>query len=366
WLIRGPGGAPAGHHRTSVEVMRSKRRSRCLVQTPNPSSIAECTRAGCYTSTSSRVRYSRCSHRVSAAQTSLSSLRPAGRIDAPRMTAVATSLVSEAGEWFAARSWTPFAFQREVWAAYLGGESGLIHAATGTGKTLAAWIGPLMEWGAERHGALSTIERPARTRRSYAPALRVLWLTPLRALAADTRAALVEVQAELAPEWTVETRTGDTSAMVRARQSRQLPTALVTTPESLCLMLTRPDAPALFDDLRLVVVDEWHELMGSKRGVLVELALARLRRLRPGVRTWGLSATSGNLAQAHGTLRGVRRADGRARIVRGAEPKDVIVDAAIPPVVERFPWAGHLGTQMLPQVVAAIEEGRTAIVFTNT
>jgi ATP-dependent Lhr-like helicase len=267
--------------------------------------------------------------------------------------------------WFGDHGWTPFAFQREVWDAYLGGESGLIHAATGTGKTLAAWVGPLLEWRTEvtARGAEPSTKR---MRRAAAPGLRVLWITPLRALAADTREALAEAQAVLAPTWTVETRTGDTSAAVRARQAKRLPTALVTTPESLSLLLTRPHAAAMFDDLRVAVIDEWHEVMGTKRGVLLELALARLRRLRPPLRTWGLSATIGNLQEAHDTLLGVRSAAAGSRIVRGVELKDVVVDTAIPPVVERFPWAGHLGTQMLPHVVAAIEEGRTAIVFTNT
>ncbi len=271
--------------------------------------------------------------------------------------------------WFAERGWSPFGFQREVWQAYLAGESGLIHAATGTGKTLAAWMGPMLEWQREqceqRDGARG-MEPSTKRRRIDAPALRVLWITPLRALAADTHVALTDAQRDLAPSWTVETRTSDTSPETRARQGKRLPTTLVTTPESLSLMLTRPDAPTIFRDLGVVVVDEWHELMGTKRGVQVELALARVRRLRPGVRTWGLSATIGNLDEARDTLLGASRVRGPSRIVRGVEPKGVIVDAAIPPVVERFPWAGHLGTQMLPQVVAAIEEGTSAIVFTNT
>src|SRR5205823_2945486 len=122
-------------------------------------------------------------------------------------------------------------------------------------------------------------------------------------------------------------------------------------------------------NLRLVVVDEWHELMGTKRGVQVELALARLRALRPDARIWGLSATIGNLDVALRALLGVHLPNGAApagRIIRGVEPKEIVVDALIPPVITRFPWAGHLGTQMLPQVIAAIEEGESAIVFTNT
>jgi ATP-dependent helicase Lhr and Lhr-like helicase len=257
--------------------------------------------------------------------------------------------VARVERWFHTRGWRVFDFQREVWNAYFRGESGLVHAATGTGKTLAAWLGPVAE-------ALDEGD-------TGAPSARVLWITPLRALAADTREALAAPVAELGLSWSVESRTGDTTPAQRARQSRRLPSALVTTPESLTLMLTRPEAPALFDDLRLVVVDEWHELMATKRGVQVELALARLRSLRPGLRTWGLSATIGNLEQACSTLLGVGRA---GRIVKGDEPKEVVVDALIPPVIERFPWAGHLGTQMLPQVIEEIDSGDSAIVFTNT
>jgi ATP-dependent helicase Lhr and Lhr-like helicase len=265
-------------------------------------------------------------------------------------------------EWFAERGWTPFPFQREVWEAYGRGESGLIHAATGTGKTLAAWVAPLLEW-------LEEDPRPAagpkKARRDRAPALRVLWITPLRALAADTVEAMRLPVERLGIPWSIESRTGDTPEAVKARQRRRLPTTLVTTPESLSLLLSRTDVRELFTDLRLVVVDEWHELMGTKRGVQTELALARLRALRPDVHTWALSATIGNLDDALATLIG--SAVGRtARIVRGVEPKQVRVDSLIPPEVERFPWSGHLGTQMLPQVLAAIEEGESAIVFTNT
>ncbi len=261
--------------------------------------------------------------------------------------------------WFQSRGWNPFDFQREVWDAYRAGESGLIHAATGTGKTYAAWLGPLMEWLEEHPDAASGKPR----RRALAPPLRVLWLTPLRALAADTEESLRAPLRDLGIPWTLERRTGDTSSAKRARQRSQLPTALITTPESLSLMLSWPEAREMFADLRLVIVDEWHELMGSKRGVQAELALARLRRWRPELRTWGLSATLGNLETALRTLLG---AGGQGRIARGAGPKPIQIDSVLPETVERFPWAGHLGLRLLPQVVAAIEEGRSALVFTNT
>lgn len=262
-------------------------------------------------------------------------------------------------KWFAEHEWEPFAFQEEVWSAYRAGESGLIHAATGTGKTYAAWMGPLLEWLRDYPGA---------TRRAGAPPLRVLWVTPLRALAADTEAALRAPLVDLGIPWTLETRTGDTPAAIRARQRTRLPTALITTPESLSLLLTREDAAAIFADLECVVVDEWHELMASKRGVQTELDLARLRRFQPGLRTWGLSATLGNLETARDTLLGVDPAGTPrpGRLVRGLVPKALEVDSLFPETIERFPWSGQIGLTLLPQVIQAIEEGRTALVFTNT
>ncbi len=288
------------------------------------------------------------------------------------MTALAASIdllnsrdtFVDVDRWFASRGWRPFGFQREVWSAYRSGESGLIHAATGTGKTLAAWWGPLLEWLEETRDVVPIAAK--KVRRSTAPPLRILWITPLRALAADTVEALAAPLRDLEIPWTLESRTGDTPAAMRARQRKRLPTALVTTPESLSLLLTREDVRELFADLRAVVVDEWHELLGTKRGVQVELALARVRTLAPAARVWGLSATIGNLEQARDSLLGGTHSRASSRIVKGVEPKRVIVDSLIPPIIERFPWAGHLGTQMVPQVVAAVEEGESAIVFTNT
>jgi ATP-dependent Lhr-like helicase len=264
-------------------------------------------------------------------------------------------------DWFREHEWEPFPFQEEVWRAYLAGENVLIHAATGTGKTYAAWVGPILEW-------LRDYPPAPRPRRLAAPPLRVLWITPLRALALDTEDALRAPVEDLGLPWTVESRTGDTPARIRARQRERLPTALVTTPESLSLLLTREDAAALFAHLELVVVDEWHELMASKRGVQTELALARLRRFRPELRTFGLSATLGNLDTARDSLLGVGadHAPRRGRIVQGLVPKALEVDALIPATMERFPWSGQIGLRMLPEVIQAVEEGESALVFTNT
>ena len=249
--------------------------------------------------------------------------------------------------WFAANGWRAFDFQREVWKAYLDGESGLVHSATGSGKTLAAWLGPLAEWLEEAGG-------------DKAPDLRVLWITPMRALAADTVSSLDRAVKGLGIPWTVGLRTGDTSSAERTKQSRRLPSALVTTPESLSLMLSNADAREKLSELRLVVVDEWHELLGNKRGVQTELALARLRRWNPRLRTWGLSATLGNIGEALERLTG-----GEGRVVAGISDKKVAIDTLIPPEVDKLPWAGHLGIAMLDHVVDAIDSARSTLVFTN-
>jgi ATP-dependent Lhr-like helicase len=195
------------------------------------------------------------------------------------------------------------------------------------------------------------------------PGLQVLWVTPLRALAADTADALRAPLRSLGISWDVETRTGDSSSATRARQWRRLPAALVTTPESLSLLLSRADAAGLFSNLQCVVVDEWHELLSSKRGTQTELALARLRRWRRGLRTWGLSATLGNLDEALAALVGT---DNTGRLVRGHVSKPIRIDTILPAQIHGFPWAGRQGLRLLPEVIAALDESRSALVFTNT
>ncbi|MEO8537313.1 MAG: ligase-associated DNA damage response DEXH box helicase [Betaproteobacteria bacterium] len=258
--------------------------------------------------------------------------------------------LTAARDWFAAQGFTPFPFQETVWAAYARGESGLIHAPTGMGKTYAAWLGPLVL------GAAGAERAP--------PPLTVLWLTPLRALAQDTGLALARAARALRPHWTIDVRTGDTSASARARQQRRLPTALVTTPESLTLLMARDDWAERFAGVDAVVVDEWHELMASKRGVQVELALARLRARSPRVRVWGLSATLSNLGEALACLVGPANKPA-ARIVEGLSVKTITIDTVRPATIERFPWGGHIGLKLLPQVIRAVESARSTLIFTN-
>ena len=195
------------------------------------------------------------------------------------------------------------------------------------------------------------------------PPLTVLWITPLRALAADTGLALARAASALQPHWTVDVRTGDTPSSARARQNKRLPTALVTTPESLTLMLSRADWRERLAHLSAVIVDEWHELLSSKRGVQVELALARLRDAQPALCVWGLSATLANLDEALACLTGVRAGGGR--IVKGLDAKTIEIVTAHPATIDRFPWAGHIGVKLLPQVIRAIDSARSTLVFTN-
>ncbi|WP_024693066.1 ligase-associated DNA damage response DEXH box helicase [Pseudomonas syringae] len=263
-----------------------------------------------------------------------------------------------ARRWFLARGWKPFAFQKEVWAAVKNGESGLLHASTGSGKTYAVWFAALNRFA--KANTLTADNKP-RKRKPPAEPLSVLWITPMRALAADTARALEAPLAELDISWSVGLRTGDTSGSERARQSRRLPSALITTPESLTLLLTRADAQVALSTLKMVVVDEWHELIGNKRGVQLQLALARLRRWNPQLIVWGISATLGNQQHAQQVLIG----DGGVT-VQGKTVKDLQVDTLLPPSIERFPWAGHMGLRMLPQVVAEVESSASCLVFTNT
>ena len=274
--------------------------------------------------------------------------------------------------WFASQGWTPFSFQRETWRAIANGESGLVHATTGSGKTHAVWLGALnamtpklAKLGSDtnsKSGSDTSSGRRATTGRKPAPPLAVVWLTPMRALAADSERSLGAPINDLGLDWTLGVRSGDTSASKRAQQSRRLPTALITTPESLSLLLSRADAKERFAHLKMIVVDEWHELIGNKRGTQTQLALARLRKWNPSLITWGLSATLGNLPYALDVL----VPQGGGRLVRGKEPKTLQMDTLLPDGIERFPWAGHLGLRMLPQVVDQIASSATALIFTNT
>ncbi len=270
----------------------------------------------------------------------------------------------------------PFDFQLRAWREYLAGKSGLLQAPTGMGKTLAAAIGPVIDC-MDRYQPPSispplcggkTAAKPGakgKKNRNQCMPLTILWITPLRALAADTSESLQPVVDALQLPWSIELRTADTSASVRKKQRDRLPTVLITTPESLSLLLSYPGTAERFGNLQCVVVDEWHELMASKRGVQTELGLARLRQLCPSLRIWGLSATIANTEQSLATLVGPVNA-GRATIITAPDEKRIEIESILPETIERFPWAGHLGTRMVAEVIAKIENAQTTLVFTNT
>jgi ATP-dependent Lhr-like helicase len=247
--------------------------------------------------------------------------------------------------WFNSLGYQPFPFQEEAWAQYRAGHSGLIHVPTGAGKTYAAYLGPLSE----------LMENPAE-------GIRILIITPLRALSRDMEKALEAPINALGLSFRVESRTGDTSSTIRSRQRKLLPQVLITTPESMNLLISYEDAKERFAGLQAVIVDEWHELLTSKRGIQVELALARLRRLSPNMRTWALSATMANLQDAAQTVVGV---DGKPVIVTAKIPRPIEIDSLIPREIERFPWAGHLGAIMLEQLLEVLDINVSTLIFTN-
>ena len=265
-------------------------------------------------------------------------------------------------EWLASAGRQPFVFQEETWAEIDAGHSGLVNAPTGFGKTYSVFLGSLIQY---------INEHPADFRGKAPGKLQLLWITPLRALAKDIGRAMEEALAALRIPWTVGIRNGDTTTQERARQMRHLPEILVTTPESLHLMLAQKGYPAIFKSLRILAIDEWHELLGSKRGVQVELALSRLRGLKNGaggagapLQVWGISATIGNLEEAMHVL--LPQGSPDDRIIRADLEKKIKIISVLPDEIEKYPWAGHLGIRMVDKVLPIIEQGGTTLIFINT
>lgn len=252
--------------------------------------------------------------------------------------------------WFHHKGWKPFPFQYELWEKYAAGYSGLLNAPTGSGKTFAMWMPALMEY-------MQSASKPK--------GLQLLWITPLKALAKDIHLAVQEATKELGVNWKVELRTGDVSSARKKKQLEKLPQALITTPESLHLLLTMGQSEKLFSDLQVIVVDEWHELFGSKRGVLVELALCRIKSIRPNLRIWGISATIGNLDQSMEVLLG-NDFKGRSCKVIAGSTKEINIRSVIPEEIERLPWAGHLGIRLIPEILGILARSRSTLLFTNT
>ncbi|HTI57631.1 ligase-associated DNA damage response DEXH box helicase [Mucilaginibacter sp.] len=279
-------------------------------------------------------------------------------------------------EWYKRKNWQQFPFQREMEEAYLGGNSGLLNAPTGSGKTFALFL-PFLA------GYINQYPDTYKTRQNNG--LLMLWITPLRALTNDIRKAMQEVCEETGLPWRIMTRTGDTSAAEKQALKTKLPEVLLTTPESLHLMLAQKEYYKIFQHLQVVVIDEWHELLGTKRGVQVELGLSRLKVLSrksevgsqkvkgseintqdPGLRIWGISATIGNLEQAVDVLLGNNFPRENTRMVRAFIDKKLVIKSVIPENIESFSWSGHIGVRLLPQVMEIVAKSNTTLIFTNT
>lgn len=263
-------------------------------------------------------------------------------------------------DWLAAKELQPFAFQEQTWEAYQQGKSGLVNAPTGYGKTFALFLGVVIDW-INRH--------PKTYQQKTKNGLQLLWITPLRALGKDIGRAMEEALQELNLPWQVGIRNGDTSTAARQQQKKQMPEILIITPESIHVLMAQKDYARLFTTLHTVVVDEWHELLGSKRGVMVELGLSRLKGIvrkagKPPLKIWGISATIGNLDEALEVLLGIP--DENAVIIRAHLKKEIALESVLPDEIEKYPWAGHLGLRMLPKALPIILQSRTTLIFTNT
>ncbi len=274
-------------------------------------------------------------------------------------------------DWLAKKNMQAFSFQEEAWHHITEGKSGLVNAPTGCGKTFSVFLGALINFINHHPNDYQTKSKNG---------LQLLWITPLRALAKDIGRAMEEVVQELGMSWQIGIRNGDTDINERARQKRQMPEVLIITPESLHLLLAQKGYADTFKTLRILAVDEWHELLGSKRGVQVELAVSRIvgaaRKQTEtgspasGIATdkvpciWGISATIGNLEQAKEVLLSPLQEKGV--IVRANMRKDVEVESVIPDEIEKYPWAGHLGIKLVEKVVSIILKNRTTLLFINT
>ncbi|MGB6152990.1 MAG: ligase-associated DNA damage response DEXH box helicase [Pricia sp.] len=266
-------------------------------------------------------------------------------------------LYNIAETWFQQQNWKPFKFQKDTWKAFLQGKHGLLNAPTGSGKTYALWF-PIV---------LNYIKSNPEYKTKHKKGLKAVWITPLRALSQEIRQSAERVTEDLGTQMTVGVRTGDTSTKDRARMKRQMPDLLITTPESLQLLLASKGYDKVFKDCSAIVVDEWHELLGTKRGVQMELALSRLKTVSKNLRIWGISATIGNLEQAREVLLGPETlAMKNSVLIKAKLNKKITVKSIIPDKMETFPWRGHLGLHLLEYVVPIINDSRTTLLFTNT
>jgi ATP-dependent Lhr-like helicase len=270
-------------------------------------------------------------------------------------------------KWLSSKGRHPFLFQEQTWQAIHEAKSGLVNAPTGCGKTFSVFLGALIQF---------INAHPKNFQTKSKNGLQLLWVTPLRALAKDIGRAMEEVITDLEMSWKVGIRNGDTDINERQRQKRQMPEVLIITPESLHLLLAQKHYAELFTQLKIIAVDEWHELLGSKRGVQVELALSRIVGLRNTQHStlneqcsiWGISATIGNLQQASDVLLStlIMRNSIEPVMIKAELRKDIEVESVLPDEIEKYPWAGHLGLRLADKTVPIIQNSRTTLIFINT
>ncbi len=266
-------------------------------------------------------------------------------------------LIEIAETWFSNQGWKPFAFQKQTWTAFLQKKNGLLNAPTGSGKTYALWVPIVLDY----------LKKNPDYKTKQKKGLKAIWITPLRALSVEIEQAAQRFADDIESGLTVGIRTGDTPQKVRAAQKKSMPDLLITTPESLQLLLSSKNYDKTFKNLSAVVVDEWHELLGTKRGVQMELALSRLKTVSKDLRIWGISATIGNLEQAREVLLGSNsEAFQNSVLIRANLKKKISVKSIIPEKMEKFPWRGHLGLHLIDEVVPIIKNSRTTLLFTNT
>ncbi|WP_294317938.1 ligase-associated DNA damage response DEXH box helicase [uncultured Chryseobacterium sp.] len=251
--------------------------------------------------------------------------------------------------WMGDKGISPFKFQTETWWKFGNGYSGMVVAPTGFGKTYSVFLALISDF----------LNHPDK----YKKGLKMIWITPLRSLSKDIAKAMQEAIDEIGLDWAVGVRNGDTDPKVRQQQVKNMPEILVATPESLHLLLGQKNHQRFFTNLQTIVIDEWHELLGSKRGVMIELGISRLRTYVPKIKIWGITATIGNLDEAMEVLipYNIKKTK-----ITAKEKKKIDILSVFPDEVEILPWAGHLGHKLADKVVPIILNSNSTIVFTNT
>ncbi|WP_246277495.1 ligase-associated DNA damage response DEXH box helicase [Winogradskyella ursingii] len=252
--------------------------------------------------------------------------------------------------WMAEKAQAPFPFQTQTWQRYANGYSGMVVAPTGFGKTFSVFLAVVIDY----------LNHPDK----YPKGLKLLWISPLRSLAKDLAKAMTEAVDEIGLDWSVQVRNGDTPTNVRRKQERLMPDVLLTTPETMHLLFSQKKNSRWFKNVRCVAIDEWHELLGNKRGVLTELAISQLRSYSPKLQIWGITATIGNLEEAKHVL--LPYPNLKVTQIKAKQKKKIDIVSVLPDEIEVLPWAGHLGAKMVDKILPIIENNTTTLIFTNT